>query len=68
MVAYLRSEAPQGAEWTGQARFVPPAEATGDVMFVGSDQAGFLLQAKGFFIWFSFQKEKEKVLFKAMLG
>ena len=41
VVAYRRSEAPQGAEWTGQARFVPPAEATGDVMFVGSDQAGW---------------------------
>lgn len=41
MVAYRRSEAPQGSEWTPQAGFTPPAEAAGDVLFVGSDQAGW---------------------------
>lgn len=41
MVAYRRSHAPQGSEWTPQAGFTPPAAAAGDVLFVGSDQAGW---------------------------
>ena len=41
LVSYRRSQAPRGQGWTPPAEFTPPAEAAGDVLFVGSDQAGW---------------------------
>ena len=41
LVQYRRSAAPQGAGWNAAAEFVPPAGAAGDVVFVGSDEAGW---------------------------
>ncbi len=41
LVQYRRSAAPQGAGWATAADFVPPTGAAGDVVFVGSDEAGW---------------------------
>ena len=41
LVQYRRSGAPAGTEWAATAEFVPPAGAAGDVVFVGSDEAGW---------------------------
>lgn len=41
LVQYRRSTAPQGTGWTTTAEFTPPTGAAGDVVFVGSDQAGW---------------------------
>lgn len=41
LVSYRRSAAPQGTGWSTTAEFVPPTGAAGDVVFVGSDEAGW---------------------------
>lgn len=41
MVQYLQSEAPAGQDWTAGSDFHGPAGATGDELFVGSDDAGW---------------------------
>ena len=42
LVQYRRSQAPQGQGWTPPAAtFTPPEGAAGDVVFVGSDDAGW---------------------------
>ncbi len=41
MVAYRRSEAPAGQQWTPAVDFVAPEGAGGDELFVGSDDAGW---------------------------
>lgn len=39
---YRRSQAPQGQGWTAPAvGFTPPEGAAGDVVFIGSDEAGW---------------------------
>jgi len=42
LVQYRRSQAPQGQGWTAPAvGFTPPEGAAGDVVFIGSDEAGW---------------------------
>ena len=38
---YRRSAAPLGVGWAATAEFTPPTGAAGDVVFVGSDEAGW---------------------------
>lgn len=41
LMQYLRSDSPGGGEWSAPATFTPPAHAAGDVVYVGSDDAGW---------------------------
>lgn len=41
LMQYLRSEEPGGGQWSAPAQFTAPAQATGDLVYVGSDQAGW---------------------------
>ena len=41
MVQYRQSGPPPGREWVGRTEFSPPADVTGAVYFVGSDDVGW---------------------------